>query len=169
MRYTLHTNSIPTPHTPYSFAFLLCTSSFSDLSLGASRSMPEACLHHVLLFTGGKSANRLRSRLHTWLPDAKEGPTPVSALVHAETMVTAGVCYVCCQCRDSEAYPGHTSGTSRGHAGGTPGAHRRHTRGTLAATQEAHRRHTRGIAEPHQRHTRGPIPQGVPEDSMYSM
>ncbi|HEX4110950.1 MAG TPA: NADH-quinone oxidoreductase subunit L, partial [Stellaceae bacterium] len=76
--------------TIFAQAPALADKSFHFLSWDVN-ALTAVCL---LLFMGamGKSAQFL---LHTWLPDAMEGPTPVSALIHAATMVTAGVYMVC--------------------------------------------------------------------------
>ena len=64
---------------------------------GTFRINDDQILLITLLLLVGAFAKSAQLPLHTWLPDAKEGPTPVSALIHAATMVTAGV-YLIARC-----------------------------------------------------------------------
>jgi NADH-quinone oxidoreductase subunit L len=63
---------------------------FADVQRDFSHNDPDLVAGCLLLLVGA-FAKSAQVPLHTWLPDAMEGPTPVSALIHAATMVTAGV------------------------------------------------------------------------------
>ncbi len=73
-----------------SFDFAVMGDRLSQLVESGSLSMALAGIFAVLVFMG-PAAKSAQFPLHVWLPDAMEGPTPISALIHAATMVAAGV------------------------------------------------------------------------------
>jgi len=67
------------------------TGAFGHTATGANATNPGDLVAGCIMLLIGAFAKSAQIPLHTWLPDAMEGPTPVSSLIHAATMVTAGV------------------------------------------------------------------------------
>ena len=79
------------PHLPRARARSTSLAIFEPGAARSSRTNEGDVVAICLLLLVGAFAKSAQVPLHTWLPDAMEGPTPVSALIHAATMVTAGV------------------------------------------------------------------------------
>lgn len=102
---------------------------FRAVENGAFASHNGALVAGCLLLLVGAFAKSAQLPLHTWLPDAMEGPTPVSSLIHAATMVTAGVYLI------SRMYPLFERAPAAANTGAIVGCATLLVAGTIAMTQ----------------------------------
>jgi len=102
---------------------------FRAVEGGAFASHEGALIAGCLLLLVGAFAKSAQLPLHTWLPDAMEGPTPVSSLIHAATMVTAGVYLI------SRMHPLFEAAPAAANVGAIVGCATLLVAGTIALTQ----------------------------------